>query len=121
MARLRLAEYQGNVLAANLEIVYGDTATYLHGASSSQDRQVMAPFLLQWEAMRAAKAEGKKSYDLWGANPSSKSSFYYKSAWEGITRFKEGFGGSRVDLIGTWDLPVNRFLYQLAFPESFSR
>lgn len=121
MARLRLAEYQGTILAANLEIVYGDTATYLHGASSSQDRQVMAPFLLQWEAIRAAKAEGRNYYDFWGANPESKASFYYKSGWEGITRFKEGFGGKRSDFIGTWDLPVHRFLYQLAFPQNFYR
>lgn len=121
IAKLRLAEFGGTVLAANLEIHYGDTVTYLHGASSSQHREVMAPYLLQWEAMRAAKDEGKRNYDLWGANPETKSSFYYKPAWEGITRFKEGFGGRRVDLVGTWDLPVNRFLYQLAFPESFSR
>lgn len=120
-ARLRLAEFEGKALAANMEIHYGDTATYLHGASSSENRNLMAPFLLQWEAMRAAKQEGKTRYDLWGCNPDFKSSFYYKPTWEGISRFKAGFGGRLVHLAGTWDLPINRFFYTLAFPKTLFR
>ncbi len=113
-ARLRLAEHEGKTLAANMEIVCGDTVTYLHGASSSASRNVMAPFALQWGAMRAAKAEGRQIYDLWGANPEEDSGFYYKKSWEGITRFKRGFGGMQKDLLGTYDLPVRPLLYRLA-------
>lgn len=121
MARLRLAEHQGQVLVANMEMAYGDTLTYLHGASSSQSRQVMAPVLLQWEAMRTAKQEGYRWYDLYGANPQLKSNYYYKPSWEGITRFKQGFGGEQQELIGTWDLPLRWMLYTIAFPETFLR
>lgn len=113
LARLRLAEYQGKTLAANMEITYGDTVTYLHGASSSESRNVMAPFALQWEAIRAAKAEGKSFYDLWGANPEAEDDFYYKKSWEGITRFKRGFGGMQKDLVGTFDLPLQPLFYRL--------
>lgn len=116
-ARLRLAEWNGKCLAADLEIVYGDTVTYLHGSSSSDDRQVMAPYILHWNAIQTAKKEGKAFYDLYGANPQLLSSFYYKPSWEGITRFKRGWGGTQVDLMGTWDLPTNTLLYYAAFPK----
>ena len=115
MARLRLAENKGTVLAANLEITFGDTVTYLHGASSTESKNVMAPFLLHWEAMRCAKRNGYRWYDMWGANAEAKSNYYYKESWEGITRFKRGWGGRTVDLVGTWDLPTNHLLYRFAF------
>ncbi len=121
MARLRLAEYGGNVLAINMEITCGDTVTYLHGASSAISRQVMAPTFLQWEAIKVAKGEGYVWYDFAGCNPSRISSYYYKPSWEGITRFKQGFGGTLVELPGTWDLPVHPFVYKLFFPERFKR
>ena len=102
-------------LAANLEICFGDTVTYLHGASSSTSRESMAPYALHWAAMCEAKREGYRYYDFWGCNPSDPKSFYYKPSWQGITRFKQGWGGELVDLIGTYDLPINKFLYKLAF------
>jgi peptidoglycan pentaglycine glycine transferase (the first glycine) len=121
MSRLRFAEKDGKILAANMEIVYGDTLTYLHGASSSHERQAMAPYLLHWEAIQAAKQAGLEHYDLWGCNPELTSSYYYKKSWEGISRFKQGWGGELVELIGTWDLPVNRLFYLLAFPKTIVR
>lgn len=115
LARIRLAEYQGRVLAANLEVAYGDTVTYLYGSSSSEARHLMAPFALHWDAIQQAKRDGHRFYDFWGANPESKAAFYFKPAWEGITRFKRGWGGRQVDLYGTWDVPLNMFLYRLVF------
>ena len=119
MARLRLAEHGGQVLAANIEITYGDTATYLHGASSSSSRNVMAPILLQWEAIKQARTSGYRWYDFYGVNPVSKTNFYYKPSWEGITRFKQGFGGEQIELMGTWDLPLHGLLYKLVMPKTF--
>jgi lipid II:glycine glycyltransferase (peptidoglycan interpeptide bridge formation enzyme) len=116
-ARLRLAEYEGRVLSANMEMKYGDTVTYLHGSSSSSSRQVMAPYLLQWEAIRKARQEGHAVYDWWGLNPELISNYYFKPTWAGITRFKLGWGGKRMTLMGTWDLPINRALYYAAFPK----
>jgi lipid II:glycine glycyltransferase (peptidoglycan interpeptide bridge formation enzyme) len=115
IVRLRLAEHAGKVLAANVETWFGDTATYLHGASSSQDRQFMAPFLLQWEAIRAAKHEGKRQYDFWGSNPSSQAAYDYKTSWEGLTRFKRGFSAREYQFAGTWDYPLHPWLYLLKY------
>jgi len=113
MARIHIAKLAGKPLAANLEIIFGDTITYLHGASSSESRSVMAPYALQWASICEAKREGHRYYDLWGCNPSDVTSPYYKPSWAGITRFKQGWGGEMVDLVGTWDLPKHPFLYKL--------
>ena len=121
MARIRLAEHGGKILAASLEILYGDTVTYLHGASSSIARDLMAPYALHWDAITQAQRDGAQFYDFWGLNPESKASFSYKPSWEGITRFKLGFGGRRVNLYGTWDLPAISPLYVLAFPRNMWR
>ncbi len=114
MAALRLAEFDGQVLAANMEMSYGDTVTYLYGTSSSASRQVMAPYLLHWKAIQAAKAAGRSKYDLWGTNPIDPKNRHYKKSWEGITRFKEGWGGERIDLVGTYDKPLRAGVYRLA-------
>ncbi|MFA6429477.1 MAG: peptidoglycan bridge formation glycyltransferase FemA/FemB family protein [Patescibacteria group bacterium] len=117
LCRLRLAEFQGKVLAANMEMAFGDTATYLHGASSSAHRNVMAPYALQWEAIRAARIEGRHFYDFWGCNPEDEEDPYFKPRWQGITRFKRGWGGLLVDFVGTWDLPRWEWAYRKLFPK----
>ncbi len=81
----------------------------------------MAPYLLHWQAIQEAHVTGYKFYDMWGANPESQASFYYKSSWEGITRFKRGWGGRQIDFVGTWDLPLHPLIYQIVFPEQFFR
>lgn len=113
MAQIRIAELDGKPLAASLEVVFGDTATYLYGASSSTSRNAMAPFALHWDAIRAAKTAGHKLYDFYGVNPADTTSPYYKKSWEGITRFKLGWGGERVDYVGTWELPRMKGMYRL--------
>ena len=116
MAQLVLAELDGKLLSAEIEVHYADTATYLHGASSSESRNVMAPFAMHWEAIKEAKRRGYATYDFWGANPESKDAYYYQASWEGFTRFKQGWGAVRTCYAGTWDLPlVSRGLYRTIF------
>lgn len=109
VARLVFAEHDGKVLAANLMLYFGSTATYLHGASSRERREVMAPQLLHWKAMTDAKSWGYASYDFWGVAPEGAEDH----PWAGITRFKRGFGGRYVSYPGTYDLPLDRGWYGL--------
>lgn len=107
--RLVFAEHGGRAIAAALIGEYGDTVTYLHGASISAERRVMAPYLLHWSVMRDAKRDGFRKYDFWGVAPTDDASH----PWAGITRFKTGFGGERVGYLGAWELPGDRFWYTL--------
>jgi lipid II:glycine glycyltransferase (peptidoglycan interpeptide bridge formation enzyme) len=102
--KLFLAEYQGKVVAAVLASFFGDMITYIHGASADEDRNVMAPYLLHWQIMKIGKAAGYKYYDLNGAD---------ESKWPGVTRFKMGFGGETVEYPGTYDLILNKVMYNI--------
>lgn len=88
--KLYLANYQGKNIAGILCTYYKNVATYLFGASSDEFRNVMAPHLLQWTAIRDARKKGFEFYDFWGAAPKD-SKVKQEKSWQGITRFKQGF------------------------------
>ncbi len=69
----------------------------------------MPNHLLQWEAMRWAKAEGYRFYDMWGAPEVLDES---DPMW-GVHRFKAGFGGDFTSHVGAYDFPTSRLLYWL--------
>ncbi|MDR2134231.1 MAG: peptidoglycan bridge formation glycyltransferase FemA/FemB family protein [Treponema sp.] len=99
--RLYLAKHEGDTLAAIVTLFRGTGATYLYGASSNTKRNLMAPYALQWQAMRDAKAAGCGFYDLFGIPPSDDPSHPMR----GLYRFKTGFGGRIVHRPGSWDYP----------------
>lgn len=113
---LFVAEYAGQVLAANLLILYDTTATYLHGGSSAAHREVMAPYFLQWEQIRFARARGFTRYDFGGVRTTAiNRESGTKRSWAGITRFKTGFSPQTGPLFfpGAYDIILNPRRYQL--------
>jgi peptidoglycan pentaglycine glycine transferase (the first glycine) len=112
MLKLYCAEYEGKIIAANLVLFFGETATYLHGASSDEHRNVMAPYLLQWQAILDAKANECTLYDFGGI--STNQDLRTKN-WQGITRFKLGFSPNTQPIVfpGSYDIIVNQWLYAL--------
>lgn len=108
-AFLATASFEGAIVAANIMIDYAGTRTYLHGASGNAHRNVMAPFLLHWKLIQDAKQNGLRFYDWWGVAPEGAGEDH---PWSGISRFKLGFGGERVDYPGTFDLVLRPGWYQ---------
>jgi peptidoglycan pentaglycine glycine transferase (the first glycine) len=114
---LLLAEFEGQALAAVMAFALGGRAWYFYGASSDRERSRMAPYLAQWEAMRWARAQGARSYDLWGVPDEDETAlearFQTRSdgLW-GVYRFKRGFGGRLERSIGAWDRVYNPLLYR---------
>jgi lipid II:glycine glycyltransferase (peptidoglycan interpeptide bridge formation enzyme) len=115
---LLLAEYEGQPLAAIMVFAHGERAWYFFGASSSEHRNLMPTYLLQWEAMRWARACGCVEYDLWGVPDADEEileeQFTGRSdgLW-GVYRFKRGFGGRLRRAPGPWDRVYRPFLYNL--------
>lgn len=110
---LLVARRGGVTLAAILVSFFGDTATYLHGASSDDDRGSMAPFLLQFFAMKEAKRRGCMRYDLGGVDTTGK-----RASLAGVTRFKVGFAETvkTISFPGTYDIVLFRsrfFVYEI--------
>jgi len=101
--KLFLAKYQDKIIVANLVCFFGQTAVYLHGASDYNFRHLMAPYLLQWQAICQARKQGLKYYDFWGID---------EKRWPGVTRFKKGFGGQETAYPGAFDLIFQPWWYQ---------
>ena len=109
MADPLIAEVDGEPIAGLVNLRFGKKAWYMYGMSREAHREKMPNYLLQWEAIRRAKAAGCTVYDLWGAPDKFEKS---DPMW-GVYRFKEGLGGKVVRHIGAWDLPIRPLLYQL--------
>ncbi len=114
MLRVYVAIFEKQPIAANIVVHYGDTATYVHGASSNAFRNVMAPHLLQWRQILDAKLAWKTWYDFYGIQtPARARASKHGATWAGITRFKLGFGGQTVSYLDAYELPVRWGWYRL--------
>jgi lipid II:glycine glycyltransferase (peptidoglycan interpeptide bridge formation enzyme) len=98
-ARLLLAEHDGKLLAGIFVTLMGREGIYLYGASGNEGRNLMPNHLLQWEAMRWARAQGATLYDLWGIADSADPN----DPMAGVSRFKRGWGGKEIRYIGSFD------------------
>ncbi len=99
LGELLVAEFEGQPLAALMVFARGRRAWYVYGASSDRHRHLMPTYLVQWEAMRWARARGAVEYDLWGVPDEDETTLeaQFESRHEGlwgVYRFKRGFGGS---------------------------
>lgn len=110
IAEIFLASFQGQVLAAFMIFKLKDRLFYPYGASLDLHREVMAPNLLMWEAIKYGRSLGLKSFDMWGSlGPDANAS----QPGFGFHRFKQGYGGDLVQFVGTYDLVINPQLYKL--------
>ena len=104
-----IAEVDGDPVAGIFLFLFAGRAYYVYGMSRDAHREKMPTYLLQWEAMKRAKAAGCTVYDLWGAPEVFDES---DSMW-GVYRFKEGLGGEVVRTLGAWDYAPNALWYKL--------
>lgn len=109
LAEPLIAEVGGEPVAAIFVFYFAGRAYYVYGMSRSAHREKMPTYLLQWEAMKRAKANGCTVYDLWGAPDVFDES---DSMW-GVYRFKEGLGGGVVRTLGAWDFAPSPLWYKM--------
>lgn len=109
LGRILLAYVGDEPVAGTWTVLLGQKAWYLLGASSNRHRNRMPNYLLQWEAIQWAHANGARLYDFLGVpkepdpgNPIS-----------GLYRFKSGFAAVRESFIGEFDLPLRPAVYAL--------
>jgi peptidoglycan pentaglycine glycine transferase (the first glycine) len=120
MANLLVAHHEGALLAGIIVFAFGHEAQYMYGASSNEKRNLMAPYLLQWEGMRWAKSRGARIYDLWGIPDRLEES---EDLW-GVYRHKRGYGGEIVRYVGAFDMvrsPLQRLALERVARPLFKR
>jgi len=114
------AWYDGKPIAAQIYLGNAGVCTYLHGASSNEYRNVMAPYLLQWRSIQIAKKFGNSSYDFWGvAAPKEDGKTFHTYMWDeedklsNVTRYKVGFGGQPISYPDAFEIPLKPLQYKL--------
>ncbi len=93
---LLLAEHQKKPIAGLLGVVWNGKGIYYYGASGNAHRELMAPYLLQWQAMRHCREQGCTTYDLFGIAPAPTTSTS-SHPWSGVSEFKAKFGGTVIN------------------------
>ena len=113
--KLYIAEFEGKIIAANLVLFFGKTATYMHGASDNEHRNLMAPYLLQWQQIEDAKKAGCERYDFGGIKTAISDQRSMNNSWSGITKFKTGFAPDTnpVQFPGCYDIILKPGKYNL--------
>ncbi len=108
-AVLYTAKYQGEILAQNFMIFYGDEASYHYGVSSELGTKYSGAPLLHLEAMRDARKRGIKRYNFWGivGEDETEHRFY------GVSCFKRGFGVDELKYTPAHDLIIKPTKYAL--------
>jgi lipid II:glycine glycyltransferase (peptidoglycan interpeptide bridge formation enzyme) len=108
--RVFICKRGSKVLAAAIIIFYGDSAYYHFSGSVSGLEKIPFSYFLQWKIINAAKERNLKYYNFWGVAPNNDP----KHRFAGVTIFKTGFGGERIDWLHAHDLPIS-LLYWITF------
>ena len=117
-AALLIAEFEGKPLAAAMITALGDTAVYLYGASSNEERNRMPAYAIQWAAIRWARERGCTQYDMWGVPDVDQDELeagfteHTDGLWP-VYRAKRGYGGRVQRTVGAVDRVYNGRLYGL--------
>ena len=107
--KLLMAYYNEEPIAGIIPIMYGKKTWYLYGASSNVHRNLMPNYLLQWEAIKKAIADGNDMYDFRGVcGIVDESHPQY-----GLYRFKKGFGAEFTEFIGELYIPFKPVTYKI--------
>ena len=102
IAHLFTATYKGEVITTWILFIWKNFLYYPYGASTEKYKNVMANNLMMWEAIKFGKKKSLQTFDLWG-----------REEGKGFTKFKEGYSPNVIEFVGTWDLVINKPVYQI--------
>lgn len=103
------ARKDGETLAQNFIIFYGEEASYHYGVSSQLGTKYSAAPLLHMVAMDEARQRGCTRYNLWGIVGKDETSHRFY----GVSEFKRSFGCEEFKYTPAHDMILNRTKYQV--------
>ena len=106
-AVLYIAKLNGEILAENFMIFYGNEASYHYGVSSELGTKYSGAPLLHMEAMRDARKRGIKRYNFWGIVDENDTNHRFY----GVSVFKRGFGVEELKYLEARDLVLDKISY----------
>ncbi len=93
---------EGEVLAGNIIILFGETATCLYSANNHEKRNLKGSDFLRYKSLLMVKDKEMKIFDQWGIDDKK---------FPGVTRFKKGFGGEEYTYPDGVDIPLQNIRY----------
>lgn len=109
--------FKDKLLASAIIIFYGDSAYYHFSGSTTDHGNIPYSYFLQWEIIKEAKRRNCKYYNFWGIAPNNNP----KHRFHGVTTFKTGFGGNRIDWLHAKDLVISPLYYLTRIFELFRK
>ena len=107
-SELLIAVYENKIIAGGIFTYTKNQGLYYYGASSNEFRNLMAPYLIQWQAILNAKQRGCIYYDFLGiSNPENPDKL------SGVTDFKLKFGGRIVKFNQSYQIIHNNFIFKI--------
>lgn len=108
-ARLFFVARGEQLLGSYFLVTQGQKCWELYGGVTDAGQELKAGYLLKWHCLLAMKSSGVSRYDQWGVAPEGDP----KHHLAGVTYFKEGFGGQRMRMLGSYDLIRSPIFYWL--------
>jgi peptidoglycan pentaglycine glycine transferase (the first glycine) len=103
-----------SLLASHFVVVEGKTAHYLFGASSDEKRELCAPYLAHFNAMKECRVMGCDYYNFGAVSIEGENDH-----WASLTIFKQKFGGHVVTHGQFFDLVSKPFWYYIYIARKF--
>ncbi len=97
------------IIAGGLYMLYGNQLVYLLGASYKEFMKFNSQYLLQWEMIKYARENNYQTFNFYGID----GDFSKESPNYGLFDFKRGFHAEVVELIGEFDLILDKTKYKL--------
>lgn len=108
-AVLYTARHQGEILAQNFMIFYGNEASYHYGVSTELGTKLSGAPLLHMQAMRDARQRGIKRYSFWGIVDENDTNHRFY----GVSVFKRGFGVDELRYLPAQDMVIKPLAYSV--------
>ena len=107
--KLYTAKFEGEILAQNFMIFYGNEASYHYGVSTQLGTRMSSAPLMHMRAMREARERGIKRYNLWGITGEDET----EHRFYGVSQFKRSFGITELKYLHAHDLVIKPTAYKL--------
>ena len=104
-----ISELDGEIIAGSICLYNNDTIVYLYGFTNRKFTNIWGHHYLKYAMFERARDYGFKYADLmWGA-PTG----FPDHPLNGVSKFKESLGGTKIEQYGNFDIPLNPLLYKL--------
>ena len=110
-ATLYTAKFEGQILAQNFMIFYGNEASYHYGVSTELGTKLSSAPLLHMKAMQDARERGIKRYNFWGITEKDE----VNHRFYGVSQFKRGFGVSELRYLHAHDMVIRPVQYRMVY------